>query len=485
MTRLQNWYSKHPVRGPAIIASLIAAVLSLGLTLHVASLVSGSLVAQQRQSVLGQLSQMKARLEGRLLEAVALGEGFRSYISRHPELSQEDFEFLGANLVEDNPNIRSLGVAPDNVIRFVYPANEVNSRAIGLDYRKVEAQWPDIERAMTQRSTVVSGPINLVQGGRGLLVRIPIYTPHEGRREIGQWPYWGVATLVLDIERILKSADLINLPSGLEIELARDASGGISAENAHIAGTVLDAAEGLVTLSIDVPGGSGWILKARTQGGWKTTGAAVFWVGGIGLLLSGLIAGLVFLVIYELQKVRSLALNDPLTGLPNRRQIESRMQGLVEGSRKSSQAFDIFFVDLDGFKAVNDTHGHEVGDELLMEVGQRLRRLTRNDDMVARIGGDEFIVLVVGSLKAADREAFRKRIEGALHDRVDLSSVELDMKASVGTASYPEDARTIIELRRTADARMYHEKSRKRSSSTNARTPLAALETKEQRKINA
>jgi diguanylate cyclase (GGDEF)-like protein len=123
----------------------------------------------------------------------------------------------------------------------------------------------------------------------------------------------------------------------------------------------------------------------------------------------------------------------------------------------------VLFIDLDGFKQINDRHGHAAGDAVLRAVGNRLSAATRGGDVVARLGGDEFLMLV--SLAGTDRDALDAlydRVHAQLHLPVDVEGVRLDVAGSVGAAIFPDNAATGDELIRAADLAMYDVKQRGR-----------------------
>lgn len=150
------------------------------------------------------------------------------------------------------------------------------------------------------------------------------------------------------------------------------------------------------------------------------------------------------------------AVHDPLTGLPNRRLLEDRLaNALARLARRRNSGVAVIFLDLDGFKEVNDTLGHQGGDELLAAVGQRLLRALRPSDTLARIGGDEFVAMLedVGSLDDARRVT--ERIMGALSPPFLLGAREVWVTAS-GGISLGTDHRIRPDLLiRDADAAMY------------------------------
>lgn len=150
-----------------------------------------------------------------------------------------------------------------------------------------------------------------------------------------------------------------------------------------------------------------------------------------------------------------LALHDSLTGLPNRLLLDDRLQQALAAARRHRTCVGVGFVDLDGFKRINDQLGHEVGDGLLKETARRLRAVVRNEDTVARIGGDEFVVVLTGlphrEAALAATEKLTRALAAPPASPVDPGPVA----ASVGLAVYPldgEDARTLLTR---ADAAMY------------------------------
>lgn len=188
-------------------------------------------------------------------------------------------------------------------------------------------------------------------------------------------------------------------------------------------------------------------------------------VGWLSILLARRQAGLQTqrLKIEELvseneKRLQHLAHHDPLTGLPNRLLFEDRLRhSLVQAERKKRK-MALMFIDLDRFKNINDTLGHEVGDRLLVEVARRLRDSVREADTVARLGGDEFLVLLeeIDSFQTVVNMAQRVRSE--LGRIVEIDSYQLVSTGSIGISMYPGDADSSEELLKCADVAMYHVK---------------------------
>lgn len=164
---------------------------------------------------------------------------------------------------------------------------------------------------------------------------------------------------------------------------------------------------------------------------------------------------------------------DMLTGLPNRLRFEARLNDAISSCQRTNQRCAVAFIDLDGFKSVNDTHGHNTGDTLLTLVADRLRHALRDEDVPARIGGDEFACLFQnikehdGAVAAATR--LQHAISGCYNIDTGDAHVKAEIGASVGVAMFPQDARGAEGLLRVADLAMY---SAKRSGGRAVRSVL-------------
>jgi diguanylate cyclase (GGDEF)-like protein len=157
-------------------------------------------------------------------------------------------------------------------------------------------------------------------------------------------------------------------------------------------------------------------------------------------------------------RFRHSALHDPLTGLPNRLLLEQRLEHAAQRAQRSHANAAVLFADLDRFKNVNDTHGHQVGDELLLAVAHRLSSLVRPGDTLARVSGDEFVFLCEDLSCAADVEVLAKRIDEAFADPFVLPHTELTVTASVGMAFAGPGEDISNQLVFDADIAMYQTK---------------------------
>jgi len=164
------------------------------------------------------------------------------------------------------------------------------------------------------------------------------------------------------------------------------------------------------------------------------------------------------------EKILQQAHYDSLTGLPNRFLGLDRLAQLLIDAERSEEKVAVLFLDLDDFKKINDSMGHDTGDELLIEAAKRLAGVVRSGDTIGRLGGDEFIVLLGGLHDAADAQHVAEGILSRLRDSYRVRNRELVLTTSVGIALYPHDGLTPSELLRNADSAMYHSKEQGRNT---------------------
>lgn len=186
-----------------------------------------------------------------------------------------------------------------------------------------------------------------------------------------------------------------------------------------------------------------------------TTGAIILWLAvWVSLVLSSKISKQLN---DKNEQLKHIALHDSLTGLPNRKLLIDRLEQLFLQAQRENLAFALFLIDLDRFKEINDTLGHQFGDEILKMVSTRLMSSTREKDSISRLGGDEFSVL----LPQTDLEGSKlcaERILNAMETPFQINNITTESKASIGIAIFPEHGSNVKELMQHADIAMYQAK---------------------------
>jgi diguanylate cyclase (GGDEF)-like protein/PAS domain S-box-containing protein len=156
-----------------------------------------------------------------------------------------------------------------------------------------------------------------------------------------------------------------------------------------------------------------------------------------------------------------LAYHDTLTGLPNRRLLEDRMTQAIGAAKRDKKGLCVLFIDLDRFKPINDEYGHDIGDLVLQEIGARLKSSVRQGDTVARVGGDEFVIVLRNIITPHVAETVANTLLVKLTKPIQAQVHRLTVSASIGCATYPQDGQDIDALLRNSDVAMYHAKQLK------------------------
>ena len=158
------------------------------------------------------------------------------------------------------------------------------------------------------------------------------------------------------------------------------------------------------------------------------------------------------------KQARHLAMHDDLTSLPNRSYFLNRLGSVLARSGPQESTIAVLYLDLDAFKAINDMHGHDVGDEVLTIIAARLSRAVRAEDMISRIGGDEFACLPGSPLNWKQLGCLARNLIEVVSAPLRIRKLELCVRPSIGISTYPADGATPRELLKSADHAMYRAK---------------------------
>lgn len=164
------------------------------------------------------------------------------------------------------------------------------------------------------------------------------------------------------------------------------------------------------------------------------------------------------------QRIRQLAYYDALTGLPNRRLLEDRLNVAVSNAQRNNKQLALLFIDLDRFKRINDSLGHDIGDQLLSSIAERLKSAVRPHDTIARMGGDEFVALITDLSTPTTAVQIARRMLELLQTPVHIQEHDLVVTTSIGISVFPSDGTDSASLLRNADAAMYRAKGSGRNA---------------------
>ncbi|WP_341501949.1 diguanylate cyclase [Gallaecimonas sp. GXIMD4217] len=437
----------YPARTKLSLTSNLALLGLLGLLMllveYVCALNEAAAREQQRTRVLAQVTALRATLEAKANASIYLVRGLAAFLHTHPDPSPDEVDALLAALHRDGRFVRNIVLAPELVMSAVYP-RAGNEAVLGVAYRSLPGQWPYVEKAVTLRETVLDGPVDLIQGGRGIINRTPVF------RADGS--LWGLISMVMDIDTLLQTADFDQAARELALYLHNP-----NKEGGHIKGDrrLLDGDHISVPLYLH---NERWELAARPQGGWL---AQPFFNATrlTGWILALLFGTLVYVVLREHRLSQYLAHHDALTRLPNRRYFMAKLDECLAQYRHKGSHFTLCYLDLNGFKPLNDRLGHEAGDAVLKEVAARLISAARDGDFVARIGGDEFVLLLPGLGDGPEEEAMAGRLTAAVEAPLHFQGQALRIGVSLGMARPAPTTVNGDELIRHADTAMYRHKA--------------------------
>ncbi|MCH1919527.1 sensor domain-containing diguanylate cyclase [Shewanella sp. A3A] len=409
---------------------------------------SRDITAERTHYLSQQLALVRSRIEAMLTSEVFLATGLTSYLTVMPHSSADEWRPLAEQIVANAPHIRNIAIAPNNVVQFIYPLAG-NQQALGLDYLEHPQQLRTVNIARQTKKIFVAGPLTLVQGGMGVIARLPIFVNPPMNTE-----YWGICSVVLDWDALLADAGVHDFPQG--IQLAMRGVDGTGELGAVFYGQATTFQQPMLTENVHLMSGT-WQLALKAD---KDAFAASSWLKNQLIRICGYLVALVLLLSLLImfkayRNAQRYSFEDVLTKLSNRRRVKQVLLHLIR--RKCR--FAILNIDLNHFKQVNDGFGHIVGDALLHEVAQRLQGSSRSYDTVARIGGDEFLLVLPRVSRLNDLHIITQKIRHQVGDiPFEYQDIKLRISLSIGFAIYPDDGEDIEQLLHHADRAMYDDK---------------------------
>ena len=432
--------------GFALGLALLVFVAAISATETILHFRAAEASSQRAGAALAFASELRARTDRELNSVLYLGSGIVGFLAVHnKQTDREEFNRILASVYRYGRHIRNLALAVGYRVTYVYP-QAGNEQVIGRDYRELPAQWPSVQRAITSRSVVLTGPVNLVQGGTGLIYRAPVF--------IGD-SYWGMLSTVIDIPSLQAAAFKAMNSADYQFAVRIDADDGVN-------GGILWGSPDLftdpsaVTLEAPMPNGR-WVYAVHAVD--KSNPALSWAVRGLGWILATLASLSVVTVLRQRRELSRLAGFDALTELPNRRLFDDRLeQSLRRHGRNSAGLVAAVFIDINDFKLINDRYGHSVGDYVLQTVAARIREQVRLGDTVSRWAGDEFVMIIEDTSEGQVAQLI-ERLHVAIEIPFEVDGRCLSVSASIGAAFYPVEAGTANALLVLADQRMYESKN--------------------------
>ena len=434
----------------SITAGLITFIAALAITTVIAIVYITTAAGNRRERAEFIAESVADRIEAEIQR--------RDYITRMLEIevssskdgiTPEKFAITADEVFNDYMDIVDITLAPGGIVSYKYPLEGGIAEREDLFSDGVDGIYADYSKM--SGLGIIMAPVTLSDGSYGIILRRPIYMG-----EVSEENFWGFASVKLNLSSFLSDVNIRALvDGGYEYKLLGDNP--ITGENRMIMEYSEKELASPVSSMINTVGGSYWTLLISPTSSWmnlyEIIGALAIAVV-ISVLAALAAAAYVSMKAYS-KELEVLSYRDALTNINNNRSYQEHMEELS----KKKLPYGLIFMDLNDFKQVNDTYGHEAGDTLLNIVAKRLQNSIREKDKAFRIGGDEFVVVIHGTHDKQFYEGVIERMRHNVARDVTLNNgIILKVSISAGFARCPEDGSKFEDVVKKADDAMYHNK---------------------------
>ncbi|MBD0786623.1 sensor domain-containing diguanylate cyclase [Vibrio sp. Y2-5] len=397
--------------------------------------------------VANNISLVRSNFEAAIFMDTFLADSLATLITIDPSASFKKWNLIASQLLSKSQHVRNVTASPNNVITYIYPLKG-NESALGVDLSRIPEQYKAIQLAKQNQHLYIDGPVNLVQGGKGLIARYPIFSDFPYNKA-----YWGTVSVVIDYEKLMENSGIYDV---IDADIAIRNVTGVPK---LLYGEMETFDKPDIQHFINLPYGR-WQLVAKYN--LSDSPHLTFIeqaIISIEIFTILLIYALFFLVYRNYKTIHKAAMQDELTHLPNRRYINKLLKKMSNRG-DNGQFFTLLSIDVNDFKLVNDNFGHDVGDRFLQFVGMKLKEHVRNTDTVARIGGDEFLV-ILNNMYLPEKV---NKVSQSIKDKIESESfyhnnIEIKPSLSIGYAIYNDKNIDIDTLITKADHAMYLNKN--------------------------
>ncbi len=415
-----------------------------------------------------------AFLSSSMIVRLNLTSSLSAFVTTHREFSEQEFDNFASMLKRDFPGVMSLQLAPNGIVTYLTDI-ERNRKALGHNLLADPNRRDLVQRSIREQSYIIAGPINLIQGGRAIIARKPIFLLNQNNDTEA---FWGFATVLIEIDSFFRSSLLDDLNHDFDVAIR--GKDGLGAKGGVFVGAPSTFDSALAIADIYLPNAL-WQLAVASNNSHKSSGLIMsFWYWTLTAIAAVLCSILIYSILdrprqLELEvskatdslsrevknrikaeeQARHMAQHDSLTDLPNRRLFDELSTLSIATGKRERVSRAVLFIDIDGFKKINDSLGHAAGDQVLIMIAVRLLERVRESDIVARFGGDEFVVMLTENGDAKGAEKVATQIIEVISDPFDIGGSTASVGASIGIAIFPNHGAYIEELLQKSDAAMY------------------------------
>ncbi len=414
---------------------ILLIIISLFASLYVTNLTYLDIEVKEQNTIETYAERIQSALQSQIQVSQILGE---ILIIQNGQISDEHFNRISKSLYNTNIN-PSIAYLQNGIFTQVYPY-ELNAFILGYNVFEDETARNDAIMARDSGEVVVSGPYKLAGGQVGIVIRNPVYIYNE---------FIGFSSVVVHTDKLLSSVAATNLPNlGYELKISsiyQDEKIELFTSedfNSSYASSY-NFKLGDATVQMDLH------LKDKIIVVITSFIACFFVLLAINLLIYKYIKKVSIIKENLTKKLET----DPLTGANNRVKVEKYVK------ESNGTEFAIFYLDLNKFKPVNDNYGHEIGDKVLIAFVQRLKSVLKSDSIIARVGGDEFVVIAPNVTNDTEALSISRRIKERSEAVFTFKDIKVNISSSIGYV-FSREANELSDLLAIADKKMYAEKQK-------------------------
>ncbi|MFA0109478.1 GGDEF domain-containing protein [Vibrio breoganii] len=396
------------------------------------------------------VAEVSAELSLSLQKKIYSAYTLANIISTQPSITNQQLQKISQSLLNHDSQLMAVGVAIDDIITYVYP-ELLYAPTIGLDTTSSPTVKNQIQKLKSHPKTWAQGTIHKVEDAPELyILRSPIFTG-----DIGSRSYLGHILLLINIQKVVEDSHLLDTVYSIAVRQKEAPT--------QVFGDLQAMKKPLLVNDVEINYGDWEVFIAE-----KPDANPAFWylinpVRWYGYLILSIILAMFAIISMLYLQARQRSMQDELTGLPNRRYFIYTLKNIIGNAKHSGTRFALLNIDLDGFKQINDNYGHASGDLILKQVAKRLRKSVRANDTIARVGGDEFLI-IVSRIKNEDELA---QLVQSIQSRVEqgqylVQGAFVNIKVSIGYSLYHNQSITFDHLLSEADINMYKNKALKR-----------------------
>lgn len=434
----------------SITAGLLTFIAALAVTTVIAIVYITSAAGNRRERAEFIAESVADRIEAEIQRRDYITRMLEIEVSSSKEgITPEKFAITADEVFNDYMDIVDITLAPGGIVSYKYPLEGGIAEREDLFSDGVDGIYADYSKM--SGLGIIMAPVTLSDGSYGIILRRPIYMG-----EVSEENFWGFASVKLNLSNFLSEVNIRALvDEGYEYKLIGDNP--ITGENHMIMEYSEKELASPVSSMINTVGGGYWTLLISPTNSWmnlyEIIGALAIAIV-ISVLAALAAAAYVSMKAYS-KELEVLSYRDALTNINNNRSYQEHMEDLS----KKKLPYGLIFMDLNDFKQVNDTYGHEAGDTLLNIVAKRLQNSIREKDKAFRIGGDEFVVVIHGTHDKQFYEGVIERMRHNVARDVTLNNgIILKVSISAGFARCPEDGAKFEDVVKKADDEMYQNK---------------------------